>query len=328
MMSLWKPLFGALLFGALVAGPVHAATVLKAGHISPKDSPEGIAADRFAELVKEKTKGEVTIEVFPSEQLGAGTAMIESTIVGNQDIYIGGSPEFERFSSALKALGLNYAVASEQQFQKVLKSPLWRDIFIDPLDKVGLTVISSDWERGPYRVLVSTRAVHAIDDIAGLKIRIAPIDSWRRSWAALGAEPVVLPWTNVYLGLQQGIVNSVTAPINLVGAMRFTEMAKYIARTDEFWQVLAIVMNKGQFEALKPEQRAALREAAEQTGQEFMAGQDRDNQRDIAAWKAQGIEYTVLDLKPGIAKMRPVIEQLEKENFIPAGIYQKLQSVQ
>jgi TRAP-type C4-dicarboxylate transport system substrate-binding protein len=91
---------------------------------------------------------------------------------------------------------------------------------------------------------------------------------------------------------------------------------------------LAIVMNKGQFEALKPEQRAALREAAEQTGQEFMAGQDRDNQRDIAAWKAQGIEYTVLDLKPGIAKMRPVIEQLEKENFIPAGIYQKLQSVQ
>ena len=73
----------------VVALGVSSATgqvVLKAGHISPKDSVEGIAIDRFAELVKQKTNGAVTVQVFPSEQLGKAVAQIESTIIGNQDM--------------------------------------------------------------------------------------------------------------------------------------------------------------------------------------------------------------------------------------------------
>jgi tripartite ATP-independent transporter DctP family solute receptor len=306
----------------------QAATVLKAGHISPKTSPEGIAADRFAELVKEKTKGEVVIEMFPSEQLGQATAMIDSTILGNQDIYVGGNVEFERFSPGLKALGLNYAVPSETQFRRILKSPVWKELFDEPLDKVGLTVLASDWERGPYRVLVSKRPVRNFDDLKGLKLRIAPIDSWRRSWTALGTQVVVLPWNDVYLGLKQGTIDAVTAPMNLVYSMKFTEVAKYIARTDEYWGLLTVVMNKKKFQSLTPQQQKALFEAAEQAGKEYMASSERDIQRDLERMKKEhGVEYTELDLKPGIDKMKPVIRDLEKEGFIPAGLYDRLQAV-
>ena len=90
--------------------PVQSATVIKAGHISPKTSLEGQAADKFVELVKNRTNGELVVEMFPQEQLGKATAMIDSTIMGNQDVYVGGNVEFERFSKGLKALGLNYAV--------------------------------------------------------------------------------------------------------------------------------------------------------------------------------------------------------------------------
>ena len=190
---------GALLTSALllsVLAPVHAQIVLKTGHISPKASAEGIVVDRFAALVKEKTNGEVLVEVFPSEQLGPATAMIESTILGNQDLYVGGNVEFERFSPGLKALGLNYAVESQEQFRKILKSPLWKEMFVDPLDKAGLAVVASDWERGPFRVLISTKPVKNFDDLKGLKLRIAPIDTWRKSWTALGTQVVVLPWND------------------------------------------------------------------------------------------------------------------------------------
>jgi tripartite ATP-independent transporter DctP family solute receptor len=326
MTHFWK-LMGSLALAAALLSPASAEIVLKAGHISPKTSPEGIAADRFAELVKEKTKGEVVIQMFPSEQLGAATAMIESTILGNQDIYIGGNVEFERFSPAAKALGLNYAIPSQEQFRKILASPVWKEVFIDPLDKVGLTVIASDWERGPYRVLVSTKPIRNFEDMKGLKLRIAPIDSWRRSWTALGLQPVVLPWNDVYLGMQQGMIDAVTAPINLVASMKFTDVAKYIARTDEFWQVLAVVGNKSRIQSLKPELRKALVEAAEQAGKEYMATAEKDIERDLAKMQnEQGVKYTVLDLKPGVALMQPVIRQLETEKFIPAGIYDRLQS--
>jgi tripartite ATP-independent transporter DctP family solute receptor len=311
----------------LLLGPVaDAKTVLKAGHISPKNSPEGVAADRFAELVKQKTNGEVEIQVFPSEQLGPATAMIESTILGNQDLYIGGNVEFERFSPGLKAVGLNYAVPSQDQFRTILNGPVWKEIFVDPLDKVGLTVIASNWERGPYRVLVSTKPVKSFDDLKGLKLRIAPIDSWRRSWTALGTQPVVMAWNDVYLGLQQGMIEAVTAPMNLVAAMKFGEVAKYVARTDEYWGVLAVVANKSRFEKLKPEERKAIVDAADQAGKEYMASSDKQIEDDLAKLKAAGVTYTVLDLKPGIEKMQPVIRDLEKENFIPAGIYDKLQA--
>jgi TRAP-type C4-dicarboxylate transport system substrate-binding protein len=253
-----------LVMAGLASVPAFAQSVLKGGHINPKTSSEGIAADRFAELVKAKTGGLLAVEMFPSEQLGKATAQIDSTILGNQDIYLGGNVEFERFSAGLKAIGLNYAVPSQAQFRKILHSPMWAEILDQPLDKVGLTVVASDWERGPYRVLVSTRPVKSFDDMKGLKLRIAPIDSWRRSWTALGTQVVVLPWTDVYLGLKQGLVEAVTAPIDLVYPNKFTEVAKYVARTDEYWGVLVLVVNKRKFASLKPEHQQALREAAAQ----------------------------------------------------------------
>lgn len=320
----------ALLTSALFCSilvPAHAQIILKAGHISPKASAEGIVVDRFAALVKEKTNGEVLVEVFPSEQLGPATAMIESTILGNQDLYVGGNVEFERFSPGLKALGLNYAVESQEQFRKILKSPLWKEMFVDPLDKAGLAVVASDWERGPFRVLISTKPVKNFDDLKGLKLRIAPIDTWRKSWTALGTQVVVLPWNDVYLGLQQGMIDAVTAPANLLAAMKFTEVAKYVARTDEYWGVLTLVGNKKKWASLKAEHRRAITEAADQAGKEYMRTADAEIERDFASMKAKGVQYTVLDLKPGAAKMRPVIQDLEKEGFIPAGIYERIRAV-
>ena len=307
---------------------VQAKTVFKAGHISPKTSNEGKGADKFAELVAQKTNGEVVVEMFPSEQLGKAVAMIDSTIMGNQDIYIGGNVEFERFSPGLKLLGLNYAVQDQAHFRKVLASPIWKEVFIDPLDKVGLKVLDSDWERGPFRVLVSKKPVRSCADLDGLKLRIAPIDTWRRSWTALGCNPVVLAWTDVYLGLQQGMVDAVTSPFDLLYSMKFTEIAKYVARTDEYWGLLTVEMNKKKFDGLKPEFQKALIDAAKEAGKYYMELGTKSVNEDLDKMKKEhGIEYVVLDTKPCAEKMQPVIRQLEKEGFVPAGLYDRIQAV-
>jgi len=316
------------LFIVAIVFSAQAKTVLKAGHISPKTSNEGKAADRFAELVAQKTKGEITIEMYPSEQLGKAVAMIDSTIIGNQDIYVGGNVEFERFSPGLKVLGLNYSVRDQAHFRKVLASPIWKEVFIDPLEKAGLKVLDSDWERGPFRVLVSKRPVKSCEDLKGLRLRIAPLDTWRRSWTALGCNVVVLPWTDVYLGLKQGMVEAVTAPFDLLYSMKFTEIAKYVARTDEYWGLLTVVMNKKTFENLKPEYQKALIEAADEAGKYYMELGEKSVKEDLEKMKKEhGIEYVVLDTKPCAEKMQPVIRELEKEGFIPAGLYDKIQAI-
>ena len=312
----------------VLALSAQAKTVLKAGHISPKTSNEGKAADKFVELVAQKTNGEIVVEMFPSEQLGKAVAMIDSTVMGNQDIYIGGNVEFERFSAGLKVLGLNYAVRDQEHFRRVLASPIWKEVFIDPLEKVGLKVLDSDWERGPFRVLVSKRPVRSCADLNGLKLRIAPIDTWRRSWTALGCNPVVLPWTDVYLGLQQGMVDAVTSPFDLLYAMKFTEIAKYVARTDEYWGLLTVEMNKKKFDGLKPEFQKALIDAANEAGNFYMDLGAKSVSVDLEKMKKEhGIEYIVLDTKPCADKMQSVIRQLDKEGFIPAGLYDRIQAL-
>ncbi len=328
MNRLWISLAASLFASALGVAGASAQVVLKAGHISPKDSVEGIAIDRFADLVKQKTNGEVVVEVYPSEQLGKGVAEIDSTIIGNQDIYFGGSPEFERFSDGLKLLGLNWVIPSQAAFRRVTNDPVWNEIMIDPLAGAGLSVLASNWERGPYRVMISTKPIAGIADMKGLKFRIAPIDSWRKTWAAVGTQTVVLAWTDVYLGLKQGTVDAVTSPISLVRPMKFTEVAKHIVRTDEFWQVLVPVMNKQKFDGLTQGQRDVLLAAAKDAGQWFVEEQERRGDADIALMKQRdGADFATIDLKPGVELMKPVIRQMEQDGFVPKGLYDRVLAI-
>ena len=318
----------ALLVVGLGVAPVAAQVTLKAGHISPKDSVEGIAIDRFADLVKQKTNGAVVVQVFPSEQLGKAVSQIDSTIIGNQDIYFGGSPEFERFSDGLKVLGLNWVIPSQAAFRKVTQNEIWNEILLAPMDKAGLAVLASNWERGPYRVMVSTKPINSIADMKGLKFRIPPIDSWRRTWGAVGTQNVVLAWTDVYLGMSQGTVEATTSPISLVAPMKFTEVAKYIVRTDEFWQILVPAVNKDRFAKLSPDQRRALMAAAQEAGAEFVADQERRGYDDIEKMKKDhGASFRTIDVQPGVELMKPVIRQMESEGFIPKGLYDKVLAI-
>ncbi len=329
MIGNWMGAAAALaMFGALANAPASAQILLKGGHISPKDSVEGITIDRFADLVKQKTNGQLTIQVFPSEQLGKSVSQIDSVAIGNQDMFFAGSPEMERFSPGLRLLGLNWVVPSVESFRKVTKTPIWNEIVHDPLNKAGFVVLASNWERGPYRVMVTTKPVKSLDDLKGMKLRIAPIDSWRRQWTALGMQVVVLAWNDVYLGLSQGTVEAVTAPLALVGPMKFTEVAKHITRTDEFWQILMPMVSRDIFNKLSPAHQKAMRDAAEEVGAWFVAEQERVGTADIERLKKeQGATYTVIDVKPGVERMKPIIKQMEAENFIPPGLYDKILAI-
>jgi TRAP-type C4-dicarboxylate transport system substrate-binding protein len=318
----------ACVVATLPLGASQAQIVLKGGHISPKDSVEGIAIDRFAELVKARTNGQIALQIFPSEQLGKSVSQIDSTAIGNQDMFFAGSPEMERFSPGLCLLGLNWVVPSVEGFRKVTKDPVWNEILHEPLNKAGFVALASNWERGPYRVMVSTKPISTLDDLKGMKLRIAPIDSWRRQWTALGMQVVVLAWNDVYLGLKQGTVEAVTAPLALVGPMKFTEVAKHITRTDEFWQILIPMVNRDRFAKLTPAHQKIMRDAAEEVGSWFVAEQERVGTGDIERLKKDhGATYTVIDVKPGVERMKPVIKQMESEKFIPAGLYEKVLAI-
>lgn len=309
---------------------IQAKIVFKVGHVSPLDSLEGKAVQRFIDLVRQRTNGEIEIEHFPSEQLGKAMTMIQNTAMGDQDMVNSASVEYEQFLPDLRVIGLSFILRDFEHYRKLLHSQLWQEMFVEPMEKKGLKFLCTqwNWERGPFRVMVSTKPVNSIEDVKGLRLRIAPIETWKRTWEAFGARTIVVPWTDAYLALRQKMVDAVTAPFDLVWAMKFTEVAKYVIRTDEQPQLLMLVMHINKFNSLKPEWQKTLIDACNEAGTYHRQLSDKAVVEDLEKMKKEhGVTYTTLDTAPFRARMQKLVRELENEGFLPKGVYDKVQAI-
>ncbi len=304
--------------------------VLKLGTSYPAAAPETQAADRFAEVVKEKTNGQVVVQVFPSEQLGPAKTELEATMLGNQDLFLEGSVWYERWSETLRFLGVPFAFENREHFRKWTRSEDWKKAWSKVTEASGLVFLDKgNWERGPFRVIVSKKPIKSLDDLKGLKLRVWPADAYKRSWEALGAKTTELAWTDVYLALKLGTVDAVTSPVSLVYPMKFTEVAKHIIYWPEFPQVVRMAMNQKKYDSLSPEIQKVLAEAATEAGDLYTKISQDLAEKDIdKCINEHGADYYKgMDLKAAAAHMADQIKKFESEGYLPAGVYDRIRAL-
>jgi len=310
-------------------GAAEEVITLKLGHISPPASPMGQGADRFAELVKERTNGKLIVEVFPSEQLGPAKDELESTMLGNQDIFLEGAVWYERWSTTLRFLMIPFAFEDREHFRKWNETRDWKTAWAEVSEQTGLVFLdSANWERGPFRLIISKKPINSVDDLKGLKMRVWPSDAYKRSWEALGAKPTELAWTDVYLGLKMGTVDACTSPVNLLYSMKFTEVAKNVVFWPEFPQIVRVAMNKARYDSLKPEYQKILLEAATEAGELYsrlsLALAENDIKKVV---DEHGAVYKKIDLKPAADRMVSQVRTFEAEQYVPAGVYDNIREL-
>lgn len=232
----------AVLLGAAVslslAGAASAQKILKLNESSGPGSPEDIALQAFKGMVEEQSKGQLTVEVHLLDALGGPDVSLESLMTGSLDLYSGALEYYASIvGPEINVISLPFFVGTHDKLRAYLKSDAFKPA-LDKLGASGIRVLSTEWngDRGPYRVLMSSKEVRTVDDLQGLKVRMFPNEVYQRSWSALGTLPIQLAWTETYLGIRQGTVNSVTAPLSMVRAMKFAEVAPYIVEIKEYPQ--------------------------------------------------------------------------------------------
>ena len=206
---------------ALLSFPAQAEKLLKINESLGPGSPEELALLHFKKLVEEGSKGEVKIAIHLQDALGKPTQALESLTIGALDLYSGALEYYAPIvGEEINAISLPYFVTSHDHLRAYLKSPAFKKAEEKLLAR-GIRVLSTEWnaDRGPYRVLVSSKAVLSADDLKGLKVRMFPNEVYVRSWKQLETVPIQLAWTETYLGIRQGVVNAVTAPLSLVRSM-------------------------------------------------------------------------------------------------------------
>jgi TRAP-type transport system periplasmic protein len=307
-----------------------AETTLKGGQILAPSAAQSKGLDKWAELVKNRSNGEIILQNFHSSQLGSSMQQIENVIEGSQDYYLGIMGWYGRYHSDLKAVGIPYVFRNRDHYNKYLASSL----FQDPIKKIeqdrDIIFVNKGWTwtRGSDRILLTRRPIFNPDDLKGLKMRMYQSDSAIASWRQLGANPIVVAFAEAYLAMKNRTVDGITEVIDTAWDHRHTEVLKYITMTYEFYQSPCIIFNKSKWESLSPQNQRLLIEASNEAGTWYTSySYDYMLSRKKDVIDKHGVSVIEVPLKPWQDKMRPSYPKLEKMLNISDGYLDKIMAI-
>ena len=275
--------------GAGKAGGKSEPVVLKLGHIQTQEDLWQLGAEKFAELVEQKTDGQVKIEIYPNSTLGNDRDMAEGLQMGSVDFALIAGV-LGNFEPSLQIMELPYLFRDEEHLRKVIYGPVGQELMDKLLTNAEIRGLAF-WERGP-RQLTSNKPINAVEDIKGLKIRVPEIPPMVAAWKAMGANPTPMAWGEVYTALQQKVVDAQENPIPYIYAGHIYEVQKYIAMTNHKYEYVILAMSDATYNKLTPEQQGAIEEAArEATEYENQLVAEKSDAL-LAEMKEKGVQVT------------------------------------
>ena len=298
------------------------AEVWRMAHKMPAESIEGQIFQAVADRIAQKTEGKITVQVFPAEQLGKDDAILEQLQLGTVHIYPEGSAYLQKWVPEMTFTSAPFLFESRDHWSAFMRSDLVRDWITRVETEAGITVIGdmTKMVRGPYRVMVTKKPVATLADIAGLKLRMAPVELTAAAWRYLGAEVRTLAWTETYEAIGRGIVEAVNSPVALVESMRFYEVAPNIVRHNEYPQGLAFMTNVGVWNSLDDATRTQILDAYNEVAIEFAARVEAIANDSLARMAGKGVTFTTIDTSPFVAKMGEFYARMAAEGTLPDGV--------
>lgn len=296
---------------AVFAGSASASTTLRFGYEAPRSDTQHIAAKKFNELLKEKTKGELKLSLFPDSTLGNAQTMIGAVRGGTIDLEMSGSPNFTGLEPKLNVIDIPFIFKDRQHVYKVLDGEIGQSLLKD-LEAQGLKGLAF-WDVGFRAFSNSKHPVNKPEDIKGLKIRTNQNPMYIQAFSLLGGNPVPMPLSELYTALETRAVDAQEHPIGIFWSVKLYEVQKYLSLTNHGYTPLIVVMNKAKFDGLSPELQQAILDSAKEAGQ-YQRDLNVQNEKEIVEkLRKAGIE--VIDNVDN-APFKAVIEADVRKSFI------------
>lgn len=314
--SLALAVFATAVFFAATA--VAAPKVIKLGTTVNEQDSFQIAALKFGELVKERTKGAYAIEVYPNAALGDERTMLEGMQMGTLDMGIITSGPFVNFVPEFGVLDLPFIFSNNAHAYAVLDGELGQSI-LAKLDGVGIKGLAYA-ERGFRNLTNSARPVKNAADIKGLKIRVMENEVYTNTFKALGVNAVPMAWTETLTALQQGTIEGQENPVNVIHSFKLWESQKHVTMTRHAYAAAIFTMSKRLFDKLPADVQKIVKDAAQDAAVYERAWVADNEARQMAELRKNGMEITeapdIASFKAGVqsvyAKYPAFAEDLKK----------------
>jgi tripartite ATP-independent transporter DctP family solute receptor len=285
----------ALAISALVPLAAHAQAALKLtlGHGAAPGNPRHEAAVKFADTLKAKSGGRIEVQVAPSAQLGDDAAMITALRTGALDMSANSQGAMANAVPEYAAFGMPFLFANLSQAWKLLDGPLGKELADKSAEK-GMVVLGY-WDNGIRHMSNSKKPLLKPEDLKGMKMRTPPDAVTVDIMQALGAEAQQIKFAELYVALQQGVVDGQENPLMNIHASKLYEVQKFISLTGHKYEMTPFVMSKRTWDKLSDADRKAVQEsAAEATTMQRRLSQEADDKL-IADLKAKGVRVDTVD---------------------------------
>lgn len=209
--------------------------VLRLGHSLPIEHLNHKTALRFGELLKERTNGRVELEVYPAAQIGGEKENTDAVAMGTLDFALNGVGEIaKRFPKTL-ILDAPFIFRSREHLARVYKSDVFAEMMKEMEELTNITMISPGYY-GTRHVTTSKAGIMTPANMKGIKLRTPDQPMYVGAAKALGATPTPMAFGEVYLALQQGVVDGQENPVATIEAMKFYEVQDYLVKTGHIIQ--------------------------------------------------------------------------------------------
>jgi TRAP-type transport system periplasmic protein len=310
-MMKWATAFAAAVVCAAGITAAEAQTKLKLGHALPQQHPQGVANDKFAELVNKYTNGRVQVTIYHGGMLGSDDKMLQAVQSGTQDMYYGALSAAAGKVPATQIFDLPFLFNDVKEVERVFFSPYGQkllDRLVQPIGIVGLA-----WGQAGFRELTnSRRPINKAEDIAGLKIRVMQNQVALDTWKTLGANALPMTITEVFTGLETGALDGQENPYILIHANKYYEVQKYGTTTNHVYTPCTIVISKKSWDKLSAEDQTAMRKAAVEAMRYLFQLINEANKDVVAKLEAGGMKVNVLpeaELAKLREKVRPIVDK-------------------
>jgi C4-dicarboxylate-binding protein DctP len=287
--------------------------VIKFSHVVAIDTPKGKAAEYFKKLAEERTKGQVQVQVYPNSQLYKDKEELDALQVGAVQML---APAFSKFGplgvKEFEAFDLPYLFDDMETARKVTQGPIGQGMLakLTPKGIEGLAF----WDNA-FKQMTANKPLRTPADFRGLKIRIQSSKVMDAQIRALGANPQVLAFSEVYQALQTGVVDGEDNPYSNIYTQKFYEVQKYITVTDHGYHAYVLVANKKFWDSLPANIRPIMDGVVKDTTAYFNQIAQQEEADALAHIKATGKTQIVVlsrDEKRALKKaMIGVYKQVE-----------------
>ncbi|AMO24666.1 TRAP transporter substrate-binding protein [Ramlibacter solisilvae] len=282
----------------------QSATKLTLGHGAAPGNPRHEAAVLFADRVKAKTNGRIEVQVAHSAQLGDDAAMVTALRTGSLDISANSQGAMANVVPEYAALGLPFLFSDVQKAWQMLDGPVGEELTKRTAAK-GMVVLGY-WDNGIRHVTNSKRAIKSPADIKGLKIRTPPDTMTVDIMQALGADTQQIKFAELYVALQQGVVDGQENPLANIASAKLYEVQKYLSLTGHKYEANPFVMGKRSWDRLSPgDQKIVMEAAAEATQMQRKLSKEADDKL-LAELKSKGTQVETVDRKAFVEATKSV----------------------